>query len=373
MPLRERERQDHDSGQDAAAERPAGIMAKRHSRRLLTLVTIAVTVVFSYIALSDIDFSEVWRALRSCDYWWLIPALIVFGLGNVARALRWRSLFAPGRRPPPGPTLDATMIGYFYNNIMPARAGEAARVVVLTRRSSAPLVETVGTIVVERLYDIVAILAIFFVAQPWLAHVSWFRAAAIAAIALALVIAGIAAVLVIYGDRPLRILLRPLGRLSLFSGDRLEKTVVELAHGLSGLRNRQVAIEAFLWTIAAWMLTALCSYLVSVAFHLHLPFACGVLVAVAVGLSMILPSPPAAIGVFEGAAILALKAYGLPKSTILPFALVLHAVNFVPFVLIGLFLLHYNARHPRRSGSSPPGAAWHGARPAPPVAGSPRG
>ena len=100
------------------------------------------------------------------------------------------------------------------------------------------------------------------------------------------------------------------------------------------------------------MLTALCSYLVSVAFHLHLPFACGVLVAVAVGLSMILPSPPAAIGVFEGAAILALKAYGLPKSTILPFALVLHAVNFVPFVIVGLLLLHYNARHPQRSGST---------------------
>ena len=176
--------------------------------RLLLVVTIVVTVVFSYIALSDINLSEVWRALRSCDYWWLIPALIAFGLGNVARALRWRSLFAPGRRPPPGPTLDATMIGYFYNNIMPARAGEAARVVVLTRRSSAPLVETVGTIIVERLYDIVAILTIFFVAQPWLPHVSWFRAAAIAAIALALVIASIAAVLAVYGDRPLRVLLR---------------------------------------------------------------------------------------------------------------------------------------------------------------------
>ena len=244
------------------------------------------------------------------------------------------------------------MIGYFYNNIMPARAGEAARVVVLTRRSSAPLVETVGTIIVERLYDIVAILTIFFVAQPWLPHVSWFRAAAIAAIALALVIASIAAVLVIYGDRPLRLLLRPLRRLSLFSGERLEKTVIELAHGLSGLRNREVAVEAFLWTILAWMLTALCSYLVSVAFHLHLPFACGVLVAVAVGLSMILPSPPAAIGVFEGAAILALKAYGLPKSTILPFALVLHAVNFIPFVLVGLLLLQYNTRHPPHSSSA---------------------
>lgn len=345
--MKEREQQTHGSSPNTMRDRPTGLRIKRPSRLLLNVVTIAVTVVFSYIALSGIDFDEVWRALCSCDYWWLIPALIAFGLGNVARALRWRSLFAPGRRPPLAPTLDATMIGYFYNNIMPARAGEVARVVVLTRRSSAPLVETVGTIVVERLYDVITILAIFFVAQPWLPHVSWFRAAAVAAIVLALAITSIVAVLVLYGDRPLRLLLRPLGRLSLFSGDRLERTLIELVHGLSGLRNRRVAVEAFLWTILAWMLTALCAYFVSVAFHLHLPLACGVLVAVAVGLSMILPSPPAAIGVFEGAAILALKAYSLPKSTILPFALVLHAVNFVPFVLVGVFLLHYNARHPR--------------------------
>jgi glycosyltransferase 2 family protein len=342
MPLEKRERQVHDPGPNAVRNPKA----KRRSHLLINLVTVAVTVAFSYIALSDINLSEVWRALRSSDYLWLLPALVAFGLGNVARALRWRSLFAPGRRPPFGPTLDATMIGYFYNNILPARAGEAARVVVLTQRSSVPPVEIVGTVVVERLYDVVAILAIFFVAQPWLPHVSWFRAAAIAGIALALVIASIAAILVIYGDRPLRLLLRPLARFSLFSGERLEKTVFELAHGLSGLRNREVALEALMWTIAAWMLTAVCAYFVSVAFHLHLSFACGVLVAVAVGLSMILPSPPAAIGVFEGAAILALKAYGLPKSSILPYALVLHAVNFVPFVIIGAWLLHYNSRHP---------------------------
>ena len=64
---------------------------------------------------------------------------------------------------------------------------------------------------------------------------------------------------------------------------------------------------------------------------------------------MILPSAPAALGVFEGAAILALKAYGLPKSESLPYALVLHAVNFLPYILAGLFLLHYNSRHPYRA------------------------
>jgi glycosyltransferase 2 family protein len=322
------------------------------SRLLINVVTVVVTVVFSYIALSGIDLSLAWRALRTSDYWWIGAALIAFGLGDITRGLRWRSLFARGRRPPARTATNAMMVGYLYNNILPARAGEAARVLVLTQRSDATPVEIVGTVVLERLYDVFAILVIFFVAEPWLPHVSWFGAAAVAAIVLAVLIATAAIVLAVYGDRPLRLLLRPLRRLSMFSGERLEHTLDELTHGLSGLRHGGLALEAFAWTILSWLLTALCAYLVTVAFHLHLPFACGVLVAVAIGAGMILPSPPAAVGVFEGASLIALKAYGVPHSEALPFALVLHLVNFVPFVLVGVFLLHYNSRHPRRGGAS---------------------
>jgi glycosyltransferase 2 family protein len=318
----------------------------RRPRQLLSVATVVVTLVFSYLALTNLNLGLAWHAIRTSDYWWIVAALFPFALGNIARALRWRSLFARGRRPGVGVVLDATMVGYLYNSILPARAGEAARVVVLTQRSSTSPVEIVGTVVVERLYDVLAILLIFFAAEPWLPHVSWFGAAAGVAIVLAVLIATVAIVLAIYGDRPVHMLLRPLRRHSRFSGERLERTAAELTHGLSGLRDWEVALEAFLWTIAAWLLTALCAYFVTLAFHLQVPFACGILVAVAVGLGMVIPSPPAAVGVFEGAALIALKAYGVPYSSALPYALVLHLVNFVPFVVVGFLTLHYNSRHP---------------------------
>jgi uncharacterized protein (TIRG00374 family) len=317
--------------------------------RLLLGVTVLVTLVFSYVALRNINLALAWRALRTSDLWWIAVSLIPFALGNVARALRWRSLFARGRRPHVRATANAMMVGYLYNSIMPARVGEAARVVVLTQRSSAPPVEIVGTVVVERLYDVVAILVIFFAAEPWLPHVSWFGAAALTAIGLASVIIAVATALAIYGDRPVRAVVRPVARLSLLSGERLERTIAEVTHGLSGLRHARLAMEAFLWTIVAWLFTALCAYFVSRAFHLHLPLSCGLLVAVAIGLGMILPSPPAAVGVFEGAVIIALRAYGVPASSALPYAVVLHLVNFVPFIVIGLYLLHHNSRNPRRT------------------------
>jgi uncharacterized membrane protein YbhN (UPF0104 family) len=102
-----------------------------------------------------------------------------------------------------------------------------------------------------------------------------------------------------------------------------------------------------MWTIVAWFFSILCAYLVILALQPQLPFAAGVLVMVAVGLSMMLPSPPAAVGVFEGATLLALHAYGLSHSVALPYAIVLHLVNVVPFLLVGVVLLQYNSRHPR--------------------------
>jgi uncharacterized protein (TIRG00374 family) len=335
-----------DRVRDGNSEALSRLTASRHSRRLLNLAMVAVTIVFTYVALSGIDLQQAWHALRSCDYWWLIPALAAFGLGNLARALRWRSLFVPGRRPPLGSTMNAMMIGYFYNSILPARAGEAARIVVLTQRSSSPPVEITGTVVLERIYDVVAILVIFFVAEPWLPHVSWFGTAAIVSAALALLIAAAAIALALYGDRPVRVLLRPLRRFAPFTEERLERTAAEVVHGLSGLHNGRVALEALVWTIAAWMLSSLSAYCVMLAFHLGLPFGAAVLVQVAIGLAMILPSPPAAVGVFEGATLIALRAYGVPHSTALPYALVLHLVNLVPFILVGSVLLRHNARHP---------------------------
>src|SRR5437763_4853930 len=129
-------------------------IATGRPRWLVGLVTITVTLLFSYIALSNINFQLAWRAVRESDYWWIVAALIPFGLSILARALRWRSLFARGRRPGVGVVTDATMVGYLYNSILPLRAGEAARVVVLTQRSPVPPVEIVGTVVVERLYDV---------------------------------------------------------------------------------------------------------------------------------------------------------------------------------------------------------------------------
>jgi uncharacterized protein (TIRG00374 family) len=306
--------------------------------------SILLAGVFTYLAVRHVRFGDAWRALKTSDYVWLLPAMAAFLVSTFVRAVRWRALFARDRRPPLSAVANATMIGYLFNSILPARAGEAARVVTLTQRAGTPPAEIIGTAVVERLYDVLSVFLVFFIASPWLPHVSWARTAGIVAGVLASLLLAVTWVLVVHGDRPLRWALRPFARLPLLSAERVDKFAVELATGLHGLRDPRVALPAFAWSLLAWMLSAVSAYFVGLTFFPHFEFAAALLVTVALGLAMIIPSPPAAVGVFEAAALLGLQAFGVSQTQALPFAVVLHLVNFVPFVLIGVVLLQVNAR-----------------------------
>lgn len=70
---------------------------------------------------------------------------------------------------------------------------------------------------------------------------------------------------------------------------------------------------------------------------------------VALGLASILPASPAGIGVFEAATLVAMKAYGVPKSDALSYALALPALNFLPYVAAGAVVLNLHTTSLRRS------------------------
>jgi uncharacterized membrane protein YbhN (UPF0104 family) len=317
----------------------------RAPRRTVVLVWIglAVSAVFTYLALRNVHFREVWAGLRASNYLWVIPSVALVGAGLALRALRWRLLFVAATRPAYRPILAATILGQFFNMTLPARAGEAARVVALNQSARTSRAEAIVTVAVERLCDLLALLVMLFVLLPWLPHVTWVRAAAV--LAIALVVGTVVAVVVLsaFGERPFRFLLRPFARLPFVSVERTELAAASLVRGATSLRDPWLAAVAALLTAVIWASYALSTWVLMLGFDLGTsPLAAG-LVIIATGLSMILPSSPAAVGVFEAATLVALKAYGIPKSTALPYALVLHAVNFFPYVAAGLLVLQTHA------------------------------
>ena len=313
---------------------------RRGVRALLAAAGLAVTAVCIYLAVRGVELDDAIDALKSSDLLWLIPAIPVFALAIVLRAVRWWSLYAVDERPPLRAVTYALLVGYFFNNILPARAGEAARVIALHKRAQTPRAETIGTVVVERVFDILALLIVLFASYPWLPEVSWLRAAAIFGAIVVAVLCVLVAVIVRYDERAVHWLLSPLRRVKRAGfAERVEQAAVNATRGLVALRDPGIAIRGILLTVASWLMLAFSYWILMAAFHLDLPVVAGVLVTVAINLSLVLPSSPAALGVFEAATIVALRAFDIPQAEALSYALVLHLLNLVPFLVIGAVLL----------------------------------
>jgi uncharacterized membrane protein YbhN (UPF0104 family) len=307
----------------------------RRARIALPYLGLLVSVAFGYLAVRKVDAGEAWAAARSSDPVWLVPALGTLAAAVLMRAIRWRFLFSPQTRPPLGAVVRALLVGYFFNSVLPARAGEAARVVALHRSRGNSRAELAATVLVERVFDVVALVLLLFAASPWLPDVSWARGAALFAGALGLACVALAVSVAVWGDRPFRLLLRPLALLPFLGEERIAGAALNLVGGLAAVRRPALAVVAMAWTTASWLMLGLSSWFVLREFHLGLSPLAGLLTVIAINLALVLPSSPAAVGVFEAATLVALSAYGVPTSEALPAAVILHLVNLVPYLLAG--------------------------------------
>jgi glycosyltransferase 2 family protein len=304
-------------------------------------VALLSTLFFGWLAIRGTHPDEIADALRAADIWWLIPALAVLAVAVVARAIRWRSLFPPETRPPLGAVTNAMLVGIAVNSLIPFRAGEAARILALGRRAGTSRMETLATVALERVLDIFCLLVLLFVALPVLPDVNWIGGAAILAAVLAVALAAAAISFAIWGDRPLHFLARLFGRLPFVDEDQIEQAGHSLMRGFVGLRHPGIGFAGFALTTVGWIVTSFSFWIVTLAFHLDLPVSSGLLVLAAVGLSLLLPAAPGALGVFEAAVVLALAAYDVPRAEALSYAFVLHAVNFFPYLVAGAIALRF--------------------------------
>jgi uncharacterized protein (TIRG00374 family) len=325
-------------------------MTNRRWFRIATIGTsLLLSALFAYAALHDVDWGRTAHALRASNYWWLLPALAALALSLLVRIERWRILFRTDQRPAFGALTRAMLAGLFFNVVLPARAGDAARVVALRADAGTSAAESGATIVVERLIDVLTLLALLFVTVPWLPSVSWLHSAAVVAL-VSVVAAGVIVAIAIRLDRRTnRRLIEALARLPLVSVDAATRGLANVEHGLAAIRRPRQVLAAVAWTILSWLILGSAYWFLMVGFHLQLPFLAGVLAVVATGLAFIIPAAPGGAGVFEAAGLASTSAYHVPTSKALAYVLVLHALNVIPYLVAGAVVLLSSARRTPQS------------------------
>lgn len=120
-------------------------------------------ILLLYFAFRGIALDELSATLKRANFWWIGLSLLFAALSFFSRARRWMLLIEPlGFNPTFWHTYHSLMIGYLSNFALP-RLGEVTRCVTLGQREKIPVDSLFGTVIVERVIDLLMLILIMLV------------------------------------------------------------------------------------------------------------------------------------------------------------------------------------------------------------------
>lgn len=124
---------------------------------------LALGIVLLYFAFRGVALNDLASTLQKVNFWWIALSLFFAGISFLFRARRWMLLIEPlGFKPSFMNTYHSLMVGYLSNYALP-RLGEVTRCVSLGKREKIPVDSLFGTVIVERVVDLIMLMLILLV------------------------------------------------------------------------------------------------------------------------------------------------------------------------------------------------------------------
>jgi len=317
-------------------------------KNLLVVLGVAISAFFLYWAFSKLEWGDFWNAVQGANYWWLLPGVAVYFVAVWIRAWRWHYLLGPVKKVPTKVMFPITTIGYMGNNVYPARAGEVLRAIVLKRKEGISVSASLATIIVERIFDGVVMLAFVFLNLSELAKMAtsesgfvgniqslalWGTGAFVGALVVFLLAAMFPQVTAKIG-RWLIVKILP---------TRLEEKTIDIMDkfldGLASLRSPFNVLMVFFTSVIIWLLETVKYWFVMHAFSFSVSFFALMLLNGIANLATTIPSAPGYVGTWEAVTKAVLVAYSVPEAEALGYAVVLHIALWLPITVLGAYYL----------------------------------
>ncbi len=142
-------------------------MKKNITKALKIIIPLGIGAILVWYSLSSAtsqELKDLWILITSADPFWVGLSVVIGLLSHVSRAYRWRYLATPlGYSSRLSTSFMAVMVGYLSNLGIP-RSGEFFRAATLSNYESIPFQKSLGTIITERIIDLVMLLIIVFLA-----------------------------------------------------------------------------------------------------------------------------------------------------------------------------------------------------------------
>ncbi|MEA2510892.1 MAG: glycosyltransferase 2 family protein [Thermomicrobiales bacterium] len=315
---------------------PASLGSRLFRPHTVVSFGVAIAIIFFFVRRLDVDPHEVWRNIRRANVDLYAIACALFYLSFLARAVRWRWMLkqaglseAEGYKVPGNRGLiEIFLLSWFVNCVVPAKLGDAYRCYLLKRRSGVPISRSLGTILAERLTDLVVLFAMMAVAGV-VAFRGHLPSQATRTLLIGSVLLAVGAVGVVglwYGRHVVE------GRLP----ERFRLQFSQLHDAIFAcLRRplRPIGVSLLIWGADGLRL-----YLVAASLHGDVSLSVAYFVSLMSALLTTLPITPAGLGVVEVAMIGVLKLVDVQASLAGSIALMDRLLTYWSLVAVGLIL-----------------------------------
>ena len=303
---------------------------KRKQIIVVTAVVLVIIVVFIWL----VDWVTVGQVLSTAVTSWLIIGTIALFAGWVAYAARWRQLL--GNKPTLSFTFHTANIGHAFNIWLPARAGEALRIVIMGQRDDLSYTEATTSFAVERVFEQLMRLVAFGGALVFglSGTVSW--QSMVGGIAFLLLMFGIVAWLLNHQETTIKKGSRLVARLPRITEETAQNWLTDLLNSLSVVTQRRPFLLVLAWSLLTWGCMAVFHYATLRALGSSFPPDKWLAITFA-SLALSPPSAPTQPGLYHAIVVAPLTAVDLDPDLTTAYAILLHLQQMVGATLLAGF------------------------------------
>lgn len=336
-------------------------MTAKSKKSLMVVIGIIISGYLIWWLFHKIDFAELLNILKTANYWWLLPNIILIMFAMYQRAYRWYFMLEPIKKVKFQTLLAATCVGFMANNVLPARLGEFVRAYSLSAQDKdISKSASLATIFVERMvFDLVALLLIFGGVLSFSESLRTqletnleFGHQLIIGAKLAIVVAVLGILIMLFfakkphvASKVINVIL--FNRYMKFWPEKIKDKLANMitsmferfSYGLQFLTSLKAVLNVGFQTLLIWVVMGLSNYFVFLTFGFDITIDASFVLLVVVSILIMVPSTPGFVGVYHYGVVVSLGIYAIPDVEARACAIVLHAAQYLVVTLMGFYFL----------------------------------
>lgn len=300
------------------------------------IIGLIISIVFIALIVWNLDFEQLLETFKVFNYKYLLLFIPLYVFSLHIRGYRWKYLLCGDSKLTTKEAFFAFTTGNTINSYLPARAGDFWRAYHIGKKLDESKAKLLGSIILERIIDGIAVLSILLFAvmmyfkQPWVLNITY--------IASALFIGSLVFFFLIFKFNKIDYFFEKLGSIKILARfkpmfEQTANLLNKFMEGFQALNNPKCFFMAFTASCIAWAIECILTYILICGFGGHYGFSIALFVISFIALSTIIPSSSIFVGPYQYAYILALGIYHIDKSNALGIAFI-HQITIMLIITV---------------------------------------